>query len=188
MFNKQQLPAGLPGEFTVELQEGTHRGARQLWAPVSHDGHSYRLVMSGQIPGVRVTPQAGETWTVWPDHSPNGHVVFCSPHRMVKDVNGMHPLVASLQTYASDTYCVVVMNERHPHNVRSGTLKSVSMEGDGLKLNITNARLDLGGRPIPDFQLVCPIDRSHENRRTKSPFKLQVHAEAGSYSVTVNRN
>jgi len=185
------LPAGLPGSFTVQLQEGTHRGERQLWAPVSHDGHSYRLVISGQISGVRsVYPQAGETWDVWPDHSPNGHVVFCRPHRLMKDVSGVHPVLASLSPYVHPDYSVTVKSRGlRTTSYYSGKLKSASVEGGVFRVTITNMKAFRSYEPLPDLQIACDPEFVREKHKTNALFEFHMFGDGGTtYEISVNRN
>lgn len=189
MLTTNSLPVGLPGELTVTIQEGTHRGVKQLWAPIQHDGHSYKLVVSGRISGIRCeTPHAGETWTLWPDHCPNGHVIFCRPYQKLKDENGVHPLVASLQAYTKKDYRVTILcTERGANHFCEGTLESVTESGDTLTVVARDATESRGviARGITKLVLQFSLQYSHEDRRTKALFAIHTYAGNASYRLSV---
>ena len=71
-----KLPADFPNQITVAFQEGHYKGERQYWAPFEHKGSHYKLVMTGGA-----SPRPGDVGTVYVDHSPNGHIVFCTLYK-----------------------------------------------------------------------------------------------------------
>src|SRR5690242_5440750 len=88
-----ELPRSFPREFVITLRQGAHNGEAQLWAPLSHDGKNYKIVVSNRFVS-RVMPKSGETWVVSNPRSPNGHIVFVRADWMQKTASGKHPVEA----------------------------------------------------------------------------------------------
>jgi hypothetical protein len=180
------LPAGLPSDFTVKLCEGSHKGQPQLWAPAHHEGKSYRLVIAHDRRDLaRHEPKAGEVWRVYPDHSPNGHVVFCRLTERLENADGMHPLLARLQRYLDEGCTVSILDTRRgADSFREGTPVSASIEGGDLRIAITNVSLNY--RAAPDFEFVVPLRHWHERSVPYGRFSFQTSSEGGvSYNVVV---
>jgi hypothetical protein len=180
------LPAGLPGEFTIKLCEGSHRGLPQLWAFADHAGKQYRLVIAEGPRGLSLyEPKAGEVWRVYPDHSPNGHVVFCRLIEKLENTEGVHPLLARLQRHLDEGCTVSILDARRgADNFREGMPVSVSIEGSDLRIAITNVSLNY--RAAPDFEFVAPLRHWHERSVPYGRFSFQTWSEDGSkYHVVV---
>lgn len=192
-FNNS-LPAGMSGEFTVTLQEGRHQGESQLWAPVTHNGKTYKFVVSGQIEGLRrLSPKAGETWLVWPDRSPNGHVVFCKPYRMSKDASGVPALLAEIQDlHIGPGFAVRILKDDRGHEERCGTVADITADDEFLVISVRKATLQERSsvlpRPIPDFQFRCQIADSHlvANKHNRAPF-VRTCVDRVPYDVSFRR-
>lgn len=192
-MSSNNLPAGMPGEFAVTLKEGRHRGETQLWAPVTHDGKTYKLVLSGHIQGVRrAPPRVGETWTVWPDRSPNGHVVFCTPHRMVKNDTGVPALLAEIQSQSiGPGYGIRILKDDRSREERCGTVADITADDGFLVISVRKATLQerssVFPRPIPDFEFRCPLADSHlVAKHNRAPY-VSTYVDRVPYDVSFHR-
>lgn len=73
MTLNNKLPTDFPTEITIAFEVSEHKGQHQYQAQFQHNGKRYKLVMTGGA-----YPPPGDTRTVYPQNSPNGHIVFCT--------------------------------------------------------------------------------------------------------------
>lgn len=65
------LPQDFPTEIRSSFRQETYKGRLQRVAHFEYKGKRYKLVVTGGV-----YPSPGHTYTVYPDNSPNGHIVF----------------------------------------------------------------------------------------------------------------
>ncbi len=92
-----QLPADFPATVVATFQEGQYKGDKQYWAPFEHAGKHYKLVMTGGA-----SPAPGYPRTVYPQNSPNGHIVFCT----------LYPVRDDEEDYYDDDFDIDAWRER----------------------------------------------------------------------------
>lgn len=151
--NLSLLPANFPQTITAKVQEGEHLRQRQLWAPFVHAGKNYKLVLQYRW----LTPAVGEEWEVFPEHSPNGHIVFCQLSRRLKTATGQHPFVERTARHVRNGWMV------HIHQgsplMEWGNLKGVKVEGETLSITLSRE-----GRL---FAFTCSIEEIDEWRQSR---------------------
>ncbi len=107
----------------------------QWWAPYEFDGKQYKIIIN---PPRRESIAAGEEWEVYPEHSPNGHIIFCCASRRLKTASGEHPFVARTAEHVQNHWVV----EIKPMGVwvvsKRGYLKEVKVEGEMLSITFTD--------------------------------------------------
>ncbi len=166
------LPRNFPRTITIKLLEGQHNGQKQLWAPFTHEGKDHKLVITSD----RYTPACGkgETWEVNPVKSPNGHIVFCRPNKMLLTARGYHPL-AERACWQIDNECAVSLQAyrlgygipRTPSRTREwekiGVLKSFDADETIFLMEVVKAviigRRDEKYSLAEDFLLEIPITK-----------------------------
>jgi hypothetical protein len=140
----RELPDGFPEELTITLKKGIYNNLVQFWASFSHDGREHKLVISlARYYGPMC--EAGETWLVRPENSPNGHIVFCRLVRQLKTASGMHPVIEALLPFVRAGAEVTITKppfgyEQIPGWKKTGMFTGVIVEGSHIKLGLVGVR------------------------------------------------
>lgn len=79
-MSRNSLPSDFPAEISIAFQEGLHKGRTSYWAHFEHGGKHYKLVMTGGV-----HPRIGDVWIVYPQFSPNGHIIFVALYKPFED-------------------------------------------------------------------------------------------------------
>lgn len=136
--NLSQLPHDFPQTITVKVREGEHLRQRQLWAPFAHAGKTFKLIIN---PTRRNWPVVGEEWVVYPEHSPNGHIVFCHPTHCLRTAAGEHPFVARTAEHVRNHWVVEITPKfRTDWMWKRGPLESVKVHDDQVWITLTDHR------------------------------------------------
>lgn len=102
--------SSLPKGIRARLVEGKHRGKCQLYATHRQKGNAYRLVVCDASMQA-LNPVAGEVWTMHPDYTPNGHVVFCSiSHKFEEAETNSTPMTEESLMAALDVVSLRIEN------------------------------------------------------------------------------
>ncbi len=178
------LPAGLSeGSITATLQEGTHQGRQQLWAPHSCGGKSYKLVVRGRSGSWAGNPKSGETWELWADSSPNGHVVFCRAAKLVEDADGVAPIVKEIQNWVAVGHYVEIHEGRGYDENRRGTIASLSFADGEVVIGVKEALRGVC-TSIENFVLRCPVAETRvPHRKHGWAFTLDTWVDRKSYHL-----
>ncbi len=145
--------------ITVTVREGVHNSQRQLWAPYEFDGKNYKLIIE---PPRRQSISAGEEWEVYPEHSPNGHIVFCHASRRLKTPSGQHPFIERTAEHVRNHWVVEITPRFHADWLwKRGPLESISVQGDTLWIMLTDR---MSGQL---YTLACSVEYTElwNNRR-----------------------
>ncbi len=163
-MSTNQLP--FSHTITVTVREGVHLRQVQWWAPYEFDGKNYKLIIN---PPRRQSIAAGEEWEVYPEHSPNGHIIFCCASRRLKTTAGEHPFIERTAEHVRNRW-VVEITPRFRTDYwfwKRGPLESVRVSGDTVYIVLTDQLTDqLYGFACPVYQTEFWCNRRNpESRR-----------------------
>lgn len=169
-MSTNSLPFGSP-TIVVTVREGFHNRQQQLWAPYEIDGKHYKLVLNAR----RQVPVAGEEWEVFPEHSPNGHIVFCQASRRLKTASGEHPFIERTARHVKNGWMVHI--HRGAPLMQWGNLKGVKVEGETLSIT-----LSCGGQL---FTFTCPVEDMQEwrSRGSSDRFGYDCYKDGKKYQI-----
>jgi hypothetical protein len=106
------LSFDFPRTVTIKLQQGTHNGRLQFFAPYQHGGKHCKLVVMSECLAMKQCAH-NETWEVSPLSSPNGHIVFCRLNRKVLSATGVHPVFSLFPRYRDEELEVELKKCQH---------------------------------------------------------------------------
>ena len=79
-MSRNSLPSDFPAEISIAFQEGQYKGCTSYWAHFEHGGKHYKLVMTRSA-----YPRPCDMRIVYPQFSPNGHIVFVALYKPFSD-------------------------------------------------------------------------------------------------------
>ncbi len=159
--NLSLLPADFPANIVITVREGVHLRQVQWWAPYEFDGKNYKLIIN---PPRRQSIAAGEEWEVYPEHSPNGHIIFCHASRRLKTASGQHPFVARTAEHVRNHWVVEITPRfRTDWLWKRGPLESVRVSGDTVYIVLTDQLTD------QVYGFACPVYETEFWRNRRNP-------------------